>query len=169
MKVFNNDWYGSWKPLTDLIQIFPACHLCTFNVATILGGRPSLHMTYWMSYYCTKFINNLAHLNSPLAHLCFPLSHVFFKDTTPVAKFKTSVICTWIMDTGYSLPPYFTRYNPFVIWTSTISTTLPLPPTHKLYTCISRGTQPRVGRQKGERGRSYRKLCCVYSTRNCLQ
>ena len=32
------------------------------------------------------------------------------------------------MDTGYSLPPYFTQYNPFVIWTSTVIRVQFLPP-----------------------------------------
>ena len=40
-------WHGSWKPLTYVTQIFQACYLCTFNVATIfLRGHPYIwHIT----------------------------------------------------------------------------------------------------------------------------
>ena len=35
MEALSNARYGSWRPLTNLTQTFQACHLCTFNVATI--------------------------------------------------------------------------------------------------------------------------------------
>ena len=38
MEALNNAWYGSWWPLTNPTQTFRACHLCTFNVATIFFG-----------------------------------------------------------------------------------------------------------------------------------
>ena len=117
---------------------------------------------------------------SPCTYIpkCFPMSHGFFsKDTTPLGKFKTSFLnlsfpnCNspydmyldhgyWIFTTAIATSLSATT----LVSTSTIFTNLPLPPTSKLYTCISRGTQSRVGRQKGERGRSYGKPCCVYST-----
>ena len=45
MEALNNAWYGSWRPLTNLMQTFQVCHLCTFYVATIFfllggGGHP---------------------------------------------------------------------------------------------------------------------------------
>ena len=42
IEALGNAWYGSWRPLTNLIQ---ACHLCTFNVATILLGSPYIWST----------------------------------------------------------------------------------------------------------------------------
>ena len=38
MEALDNGWYGSWRPLTNLMQTFRACHLCTFHVATIFFG-----------------------------------------------------------------------------------------------------------------------------------
>ena len=38
MEVLGNAWYGSWRPLNNLMQTFQVCHLCTFNVATIFWG-----------------------------------------------------------------------------------------------------------------------------------
>ena len=38
METLDNAWYGSWRPLTNLTKTFRACHLCTFNVATIFWG-----------------------------------------------------------------------------------------------------------------------------------
>ena len=44
MKVLNNDWYGSytWMPLTNLIQTFWMCHLCTEKVGRSLIPSPPL-------------------------------------------------------------------------------------------------------------------------------
>ena len=41
---------SSWRPLTDLTQTFQACHWCTFNVAAIFRGHPT------MEYYRTPLI-----------------------------------------------------------------------------------------------------------------
>ena len=38
MEALDNAWYGLWRPLTNIMQTFRACHLCTFNVATIFFG-----------------------------------------------------------------------------------------------------------------------------------
>ena len=38
MEALSNTWYGSWRPLNNLTQVFQACHLCTFNVAAIFSG-----------------------------------------------------------------------------------------------------------------------------------
>ena len=35
MEALGNVWYGLWRPLTNLMQTFQACQLCTFNVAAI--------------------------------------------------------------------------------------------------------------------------------------
>ena len=41
MEALDNAWYGSWRPWTNLMQTFRACHLYTFNVAAILfRGHP---------------------------------------------------------------------------------------------------------------------------------
>ena len=39
--------HGPEAPLTNLKQTFQACHLCTFNVATIFFSGPSLHIVYY--------------------------------------------------------------------------------------------------------------------------
>ena len=38
MEALGNAWYGSWRPLTNLMQTIRVCHLCTFNVAAIFFG-----------------------------------------------------------------------------------------------------------------------------------
>ena len=48
MEALDNVWYGSWRPLTNVTQTVQACHLCTFNMATIFWWCHPYNDSVWL-------------------------------------------------------------------------------------------------------------------------
>ena len=108
VETLDNDWWGLYRPLSNLMQTFRACHLWTFNVAAILfWGHPYIWRTTIHHDTCSLEIVN-------------PLLSVL----------RPSCLQTTVASLLFQWPEHTVNHCPWM-HTSTWPSKLFLPPTNR--------------------------------------